>query len=128
MRLWLIIGGLVVAALLVIVVPMLGGDDPHTPRRGHPETLAAAVALVYARGMEVGDETIACDTMTKDAGRAVGCGTSNPHPRTCGRFDIEATQILEYGRSRAAVAVGTCRIDLVPGTVSSWAVSEVTPA
>jgi hypothetical protein len=76
MRPILIVSALLVVAALVAVVPRLGGEDPHTPRAGHPETVAAAVALTYARGVQVGDAQIACGTMTTEAARKVGCGTA----------------------------------------------------
>jgi hypothetical protein len=120
-RLWLLIGGLVVVA----IVPRLGDDGPHTPRPGSPETVAAAVALTYARGVQVGDTTIACGTMTVDAARAVGCGTANAHPRGCGDFSIPSTKITDYDDARAEVEVGTCRIELVPGARTQWAVAAV---
>ncbi len=129
MRLLLVIGGLGVVALLIVLIPRLGGDDSHTPRPGHPETLAAAVALTYARGVQVGNEDIACGTMTRDAARAVGCGTANARPRACGNFSIPGTRILRFEESsQATVEVGACRIELVPGAETGWAVSGVESA
>src|SRR3954471_11032652 len=112
MRLWFVIAGLVVAALLGAVVPRLARDEePHAPRPGHAETVAAAYALVYARGVQVGDEGIACRSMTKAAARAAGCGTARAHPRSCG--SLRRTRILHYDSVRATVEVGDCRIALV---------------
>jgi hypothetical protein len=129
MRLWLVIGALVVAAALVVVIPRLGDDEPHTPRPGHPETLAAAIALTYARGVQVRDMNIACGTMTTDAARAVGCGTANARPRACGDFSIPGTRIVRFeDGARATVDVGACRIELVPGARTQWAVARVAPA
>ena len=128
MRLWLVIGGLVVAAALIVVVPRLGGDEGHSPRAGHPETLPAAVALTYARGVQVGAEALACGTMTADAARAVGCGTANARPRACGNVSIPGTRILRFDPARATVEVGSCRIELVPGSRTEWAVSSVESA
>src|SRR5689334_7189332 len=102
MRLWLVIGGLVVAALLVAVAPRLAREDgPHAPRPGHAETVAAAYALAYARGVQVGYEGIACPSMTKDAARAAGCGTTRAHPHACG--SLHKTRILRYDRVRATI-------------------------
>src|SRR4051794_22705744 len=81
-----IVAALVLIAALVAIVPRLGGEDPHTPRPGHPETVAAAIALTYARGVQVGDAQIACGTMTTAAARKAGCGSQNPRPRACGSF------------------------------------------
>src|SRR4051794_39000233 len=121
MRLWLFIGGIVVAALLVAVVPRLAREDePHAPRPGHAETVAAAYALVYARGVQVGDEGIACRSMTTHAARAAGCGTPRAHPRACG--SLRQTRILHYDSLRATVVVGDCRIELVTSD-QEWAVS-----
>jgi hypothetical protein len=128
MRVWLPIAVLVVAGVLVVVLPRLGGrDDPHTPKPGHPETIPAAIALVYARGVEVGDTRIACGTLTQDAAEAVGCGTASTHPRDCGDWSVESTKILRFGGSRAAVRVGDCRIELVPGARPDWAISKIEP-
>ncbi len=128
MRLWLLIGGLAVAAVLVVVIPRLGGDEGHAPRRGHPETLAAAVALTYARGVQVGANNIACGTTTRDAARAVACGTADAHPRACGEVSIPGTRILQFDDSRAMVEVGECRIELVTDPKIDWAVSSVEAA
>jgi hypothetical protein len=125
MRRWLVIGGLVLVALLIAVVPRLGGDEPHRPRRGHPEAGAAAVALVYARGVQVDDMDIACGVMTLDAARAVGCGTANARPQACGDFSIPGTLIHRFDASHATVEVGRCRIELVPGAETRWAVARV---
>jgi hypothetical protein len=127
-RVWLPIAVLVIAGLLVVVLPRLGRDDPHAPRPGHPETVAAAIALTYARGVQVHDLSIACATLTKHAAEAVACGTPEAHPRACGDFSIPGTQILRFGGSRAAVRVGDCRIEMVPGARTDWAISEVGPA
>ena len=125
MRLYLLIAGIIVAALAVAIVPRLGSDEPHFPRQGNEETLPAAVALTYARAVQVGDENIACGTMTTEAAQAVGCGKPGAHPRACGAFNIANTRILHFDNAHATVEVGTCRIELVPGTETHWAVSEV---
>jgi hypothetical protein len=125
MRPALIVITLVVIAALVAIVPRLGGVGPHAPRPGHPETVAAAIALTYARGVQVGDAQIACGTMTVDAARTAGCGTDKPHPRACGDFSIPDTRVRRFERSRATVDVGSCRIGLVPGARTQWAVAEV---
>jgi hypothetical protein len=136
MRFWLVIAGFLVVALLVAASQQLGqrptttaaaADEPHAPRPGHLETLPAAVALTYARGMQVHDENIACYTMTADAARAVGCGTAHTHLRTCGAFSIRRTRIIRFRTGRATVEVGVCRIELVDGK-ADWAVSRVDPA
>jgi hypothetical protein len=92
--------------------------------RGHPETLAAAVALTYARGMQVHDETSACSTMTTDAARAAGCGTAQARLRACGAFRTPSARIIRFLTVRAAVDVGMCRIELVDRK-AGWAVSGV---
>ena len=125
MRVWFVIAGLVVAALLVAVVPRLAREqEPHPPRPGHVETVAAAYALVYARGVQVGDEGIACRSMTKHAARAAGCGTARVHPRACG--SLRKTRIVHYDDVRATIEVGDCRIELV-NSGQEWAVSKVEP-
>jgi hypothetical protein len=121
----LIVAALLVVAGLIAIVPLLGGEDPHTPRPGHPEALAAAIALTYARGVQVGDARIACGTMTVAAAREAGCGSGDPRPRTCGDFSIPGTKVLVFKRGRAAIRVGSCRIELVPGKETTWAVSAV---
>ncbi len=128
MRLWLLIGGLVVAAALVVVIPRLGGDEGHAPERGHPETLPAAVALTYARGVQVGAGNVACGTMTRDAARAAACGTADAHLPACGEFSIPETRILHFDDARATVVVGDCRIELVTDPKIDWAVSSVEAA
>jgi hypothetical protein len=123
-----IIGTLVAVAALVAAVPRLfdGETKPHAPRRGHPETLAAAVALTYARAVQVGDSRLACGTMTSEAAAASGCATSRPRVRPCGDFDIPSTEVLRFeDSSRATIHVGACRIELVPGRRTGWAVTEV---
>ncbi len=117
-----------VAAVLVVVLPRLGGDEGHAPRRGHPETLAAAVALTYARGVQVGATNVACGTMTRDAARAVACGTANARLPACGDFSIPGTRILHFDDSRATIRVGECRIELVMDPKIDWAVSKVEAA
>jgi hypothetical protein len=129
MRLWLVIGVLVLAAVLVVIVPRLGSDDdPHRPRPGRAETLPAAVALTYARAVQLGEQRMACGTMTSALARRLGCGTAGAKLRACGDFSIPATLIEHYDRARATVVVGACRIDLVPGAETGWAVSKVAPA
>ncbi|WP_028065913.1 hypothetical protein [Solirubrobacter soli] len=124
MRLIWIVIGLVAVAAAIAIVPRLGNDG-HTPRPGHPETVAASIALTYARAVQVGDAEIACGTMTIDAARAVGCGSGDPHPRACGDFSIPGTKVLAFERVRAAIRVGSCRVELVPGAQTEWAVAEV---
>jgi hypothetical protein len=128
MRTWLVVAGLVFLGLIVIVVPQLGGDGGNEVPRSDPDAVGAAVALTYARGVQVGDEGIACDVMTNDGARAVGCWTKHARLRSCGDFSVSKTRVFRSGGGRLRVAVGTCRIELVPGgEVSSWSVSKVDP-
>ena len=122
-----IIVALVAVAAAIAIVPRLGGEDPHTPRPGQPEAVAAAIALTYARGVQVGDAQIACGTMTTVAARKAGCGSGDPRPRACGDFSIPGTKVLEFKRDKAAIGVGSCRIELVPGAETQWAVAQVEP-
>ena len=116
------------AAVLVVVLPRLGGDDGHAPRRGHPETRPAAVALTYARGVQVGATNVACGTMTRDAARAVACGTANARLPACGDVSIPETRVLHFDDTRATIRVGDCRIELVTDPKIEWAVSKVEAA
>jgi hypothetical protein len=127
-KLWLVIGALVVAAVLVVVIPRIGGDEGHAPRRGQPETRPAAVALTYARGVQVGAANIACGTMTRDAARAAACGTANARLPACGDVSISETRILHFDDARATIKVGDCRIELVTDPKIDWAVSKVEAA
>jgi hypothetical protein len=128
MRVVAIVIGLVAVAAAIAIVPRLGGEDPHAPRPGHAETIPTAVALTYARAVQVGDAQIACGTMTVDAARDAGCASANPRPRPCGDFSIPQTEVLMFERGRAAIHVGSCRVELVPGRETGWAVAEVKPA
>ena len=95
---------------------------------GSPRPSRRAIALTYARGVQVGDARIACGTMTTDAARKAGCGSGDPRPRACGDFSIprhEGARVrARQGRDRD---VGSCRIELVPGAETQWAVAEVEP-
>jgi hypothetical protein len=120
-----IVAVLLLVAAAIAIVPRLGGDEGHTPRPGDPETIPAAVALTYARAVQTGALEIACGTMTIAAARQTGCGTSRPRPRACGDFSIPDTKVLEFGTGKAAIRVGSCRVDLVPGARTRWAVARV---
>ena len=131
MRLYLVIAAVVAVGLLVAIRPRLrsGADDqPHPIRKQHEETLPAATALAYARMMEVGRPRDACYALTKDAQRAAGCATANPHPRGCGHFAIEDTLIIRYDPKRTVVEVGSCHLEVVPNIEAGWQVDAVVPA
>ena len=38
------------------------------------------------------------------------------------------TKVLVFRRAQAAIHVGSCRVELVPGRETAWAVSDVKPA
>ncbi len=74
--------------------------------------MAAAYALVFARGLQVGDAGIACAEARDEAARELGCGTARPRIRTCGPLDITD---VEVDGTRAMVHIGQCTLELVPG-------------
>jgi len=115
-----IVALLAVAVLVAAIEVLPGRGGPHPPETGE-EKMAAAYALVFARGLQVGDAGIACGTARDEAARELGCGTARPRIRSCGPLDI--TDVKVDG-TYAVVRIGDCTVELVPGG-TRWVVAKL---